>query len=715
MDVADRPGTGQGSSSPWVDFAARVVERGEVLVREGDVEDDVYELVEGSLEVLRGPELACIDSVGPGETVGEVAALAGLPRTATVRAREPSLVRSIDRASYQRWLAEDGHRLAELTAVARSRIDRHGAIAMVTALLGVAPAVAAEVVALSEWVDLEAGAMLFAEGDHSDAGYLVVSGRLAVSRGGVHIGEVGRGEIVGEMGLIERAPRSATVVALRDTTLARFDVDAFRALTATHPTLMLQLSRTILARLGRPSAATDRARSIAVTVVAPLDARVFVTRLANELARHGTTKHVWAARIDADLGRTGLADSSSAVSAPALAEYIHRAETTHDYLLLETDRDDTAWTRRALTLADRMVVVLPASPTEEDLRLAGTVFAAVPPRSRVERWLALVERPDTARPSGTAAVADPLGIDRVVHVRLQSADDVDRLARLVSGNATGLVLGGGGARGFAHLGVWKALTELGVQVDAVGGASIGAPLGAAIALQIEPDELVRTVAELFHGLLDYTIPVVSLVKGQRITRNIARMFPDHDVRDLWLQFFCVSTNLTRSRVEVHDRGDVATAIRASVAIPGVLPPVPFGGDLLVDGGVLNNLPCDVMRAAGTVRRLIAVDLAPPVGIKTSEDFGMSVSGWSALRAQFGSDRSRYPGLVAILTAAMVAGSARDRERMIADGTVDCHLDLDLSGVQILDFERVAEVAARGYEAARPRLEAWLEEASRCGS
>ena len=90
---------------------------------------------------------------------------------------------------------------------------------------------------------------------------------------------------------------------------------------------------------------------------------------------------------------------------------------------------------------------------------------------------------------------------------------------------------------------------------------------------------------------------------------------------MWLPFFCVSTNLTRSRVEVHDRGDAGTAIRASVAIPGILPPVPFDGELLVDGGVLNNLPCDIMRATGAVHRLIAVDLSPPSGRGRREDFG----------------------------------------------------------------------------------------------
>ena len=236
-------------------------------------------------------------------------------------------------------------------------------------------------------------------------------------------------------------------------------------------------------------------------------------------------------------------------------------------------------------------------------------LAAAPAKTQAERWLAVIQPAGAARPTGGGELADLLGVERVVHVREGTPPDLHRLARLVSGRATGLVLGGGGARGFAHLGVWRALVELGIDVDAIGGASIGAPLGAAMALQLKPDELVTMSTELFRGLLDYTVPIVSLVKGRRISRNIATVFDGIDLRDLWLPFFCVSTNITRSRLEVHDRGDAATAIRASVALPGILPPVTVGGDLLVDGGVLNNLPCDVMRATGTVGHLIAVDLA----------------------------------------------------------------------------------------------------------
>lgn len=696
-------------ASPWAGAGERVVEPGEVLVREGDTDDSVFEVVDGAFEILRGEELSRVDTVGPGATVGEIAAIAQCPRTATVRALEPSVVRRIDRRTYEQWLAEDDERLARLTDLARARIDRHRTITLISELLHVDRTVALDVVESSEWVRLEAGDIVFAQGDDSDAGYLVVSGRLTVSSDGSHLGEVARGEIVGEVGLIERAPRSATVVALRESTLARFSVDAFRTLVEAHPALMLQLSRTILARLGRPSTVTDRARSIAVTVTAPLDTRMSVTRLAQELGRHGTTRHLWAARIDGALGRPGLVECGVSATIPALSQYIHEAETTHDYLLLETDDGDTRWTRRALALADRIVVMMSASPGDDEARRAAAVLAAVPPHARAERWLALVHPPDTKRPTGAAAIADRFAFDRVVNLREGSTADLNRLARLVSGNATGLVLGGGGARGFAHLGVWRALNELGIDVDTVGGASIGAPLGAGMALQIASDELVPLTTELFHDLLDYTVPVVALIKGERIERNLARMFADIELRDLWLPFFCVSTNLTRSQVEVHDRLDAATAIRASVAIPGVLPPVPFKGDLLVDGGVLNNLPCDVMRAAGTVGRMIAVDLSPPVGPTAKDDYGLSVSGWKALRSRLGSGPSRFPGLVAILMRSMVAGSVRDRDRMLVESDVDCYLDLDLRGVQLLDFERVAEIAERGYQAARPRLEAWLAE------
>ncbi len=201
MEVADRPAT------PWSSATLREVAAGEVLVHEGGDDDDVFSVVEGSFEILRGPALVPIDTVGPGATIGEIAALAGCPRTATVRALEPSVVRQLDGSAHQHWLATDEPAMVAMVDVARSRIDRHRTIGLVAELLAIDLTLAAEVVESSERVHLRSGDVLFEQGDVSDAGYLVVSGRLAASRDGTVIGEIARGEVVGEVGMIERAPR----------------------------------------------------------------------------------------------------------------------------------------------------------------------------------------------------------------------------------------------------------------------------------------------------------------------------------------------------------------------------------------------------------------------------------------------------------------------------------------------------------------------------
>ena len=290
MSEVDRTSVQGVDIGPWAGIAERVVAPGELLVREGDMDDDVFQVVTGTLEVLRGADLARFGTVGPGDTIGDIAALGGCPRMATVRALETCRVRQLDAATYRRWVTDDVEALATVTDLARERLDVHRTVDLVADLLGIERVVAAEVAQSSERRRLQAGERLFSEGDESDAAYLVVSGRLEASRDSVVLGEVGRGEIVGEVGLIARSPRSATVTALRDTTLARFDAEAFRRVAEVHPVLMMQLSRTILGRLGRPHSSTDRARSIAIAISAPLDRRAFLSTLAEEITRHGSTR-----------------------------------------------------------------------------------------------------------------------------------------------------------------------------------------------------------------------------------------------------------------------------------------------------------------------------------------------------------------------------------------------------------------------------------------
>ena len=139
-----------------------------------------------------------------------------------------------------------------------------------------------------------------------------------------------------------------------------------------------------------------------------------------------------------------------------------------------------------------------------------------------------------------------------------------RLARLLTGRATGVVLSGGGARGFAHIGALRALHEAGVPIDAVGGTSIGAIIAALWATGMGYDEVVRRVRRTFvdvNPLNDYTMPVLSLVAGRKVGVLLRRELGDVDIEDLRLPFFCLSANLTTGQAAVHRREAVALASR----------------------------------------------------------------------------------------------------------------------------------------------------------
>lgn len=564
----------------------------------------------------------------------------------------------------------------------------------------------------AEPIRLAAGSTLFSAGDASDAAYFTISGRLLIvidddlgDRKVVR--RVGSDQVVGEVGLLAGTPRTATVIADRDATLARLPRGLFEQLATTHPEFLMGVTRTVVSRLAQPRPAVNDVGVLAIVVPDPArDARVLTARMMQALLPKGSAVHLSAAAVDVATG--GSADVLE------IEQYLDQVEAANRFVLLEIGREATQWSSIALRRADRVIVVMgtDASPEVQTATLSFVETART--GHRPEIWLALARTKDAGPPRGSAAVAARYDADRVLHCRDGIAADIHRLARLITGTGVGLVLGGGGARGFAHLGVYRALTELGVPVDAVAGSSIGGIIGAGIATTGTPDELTKLVADGFSDVLDYTLPVVSMVKGSRITREIDRVFAGVDFEDLPVPFLCVSTNLTTSQQLVHDSGPVTVGTRAGLAIPGVIPPVPYEGDLLVDGGVLDNLPIGPMRASGLVDTVIAVDVAPPTGPRARADYGLSVSGWQAMRTKLGSRKRNYPGISAVLLRSMIVGSMKQRNDLLAAGMVDLYLNPDLRGISLLDFNEVESVAAAGYEAALPAIESWTRERAETG-
>lgn len=692
-----------------------VLEPGEVLIRKGDKTDTVYVLVEGSLTVARTATadraiLAVVDE--PGAVVGEMAHFGGGVRSVTVSARTKSELIAFTSQRFQevlddnpdlsRLLAEAAVQRAEYAELASLLADHFG-IDDSAVLMATCQAV--------QWHRLEPGEVLFREGDQSDSVYIVVRGRLGATRAEgqkeVRIGEAGRGEFVGELGLMGQTPRSATLTAVRDTVVARMDESAFHQLITAQPRMMFELCLRAVARAEDVARDSSPSTVLAIAVSQRFDAEALVKAIKHELDRHGSSYRLWPARVDALLDTPGIFDSARGeVGDVRVSRLVQDFELETDHLVFELGPTVGPWSRRALGMADRLLVICPDDPSDAEVRQLEGLLGDC--RPGLERTVVIMRPSKTSPPTGSARIRDLFGGTGVINAELGSEDDLRRVARVAVGRANALVFGGGGGRGFAHLGVVRAMEELGIPIDIVGGTSIGGVIGATIAEGYSADEATEWARKSFMRVLDYTLPFVSLVKGKRIAREAENTWGDREIEDLWLTYFCVSTNLTASNIHLHRRGSVVLAIRATTAIPGVMPPVPFEDQLLIDGGVLNNMPIDIARDMAPGGLVIASDVAPPAGPRARHDFGLSVSGWAALRSKMRKKSPRYPRISAVLMRSMITASMRERNRQLSSGLADFYLELDVSGVSMLDFENPVTTADRGYEAAMPALSQWLE-------
>lgn len=210
----------------------------------------------------------------------------------------------------------------------------------------------------------------------------------------------------------------------------------------------------------------------------------------------------------------------------------------------------------------------------------------------------------------------------------------------------------------------------------------------------------------FAGLRDFTFPAVALLRGRRIRRRSRELFGEREIEDLLIPYFAVSTNLTRAEEVVHHRGSLADALRASFALPGVLPPARRGGDLLVDGGLLNNVPIDVMRRQRGAGAIVAVDVSPEIDLLGDPRQGAELSGWSLLwdRLRPGADKTRVPGILSLLVRATVVGSTAARNQLRSGA--DLYLDIPLRDWGMLEITALAAIAERGYAATVETIRAW---------
>ena len=534
-------------------------------------------------------------------------------------------------------------------------------LARIPLLTGADPATIDELVRRLRPVHFEAGEVVVRAGAAGDRLYLVGRGRLRVvveeDDGPRVVRELGSGAALGELALLTGEARSATIQAIRDSELFELDGDVFTALLEQDAGFAIAVARSLAHQLqasGGLTPATARPAVVSVRALGrDVDPRPFADSLVRALARFGSVALL---RID---------DASGSPSSA-----LDHAEREHAHVVLLDAGGDDAWSAfcarqvdRAVLLAGREAERATAVPAATDLVVVEPI-----PRDSLSRLL------DAVAP-------------RAHHLAygLESAA-IGRVARRLVRRSLGLVLSGGGARGYAHIGAIESLEEAGFEIDRIGGCSIGAFIGGMHASGLNPDDMFescRTELVRRSPFNDYTLPRVSLIRSRKAGRMLDRIFGESVVEELDIPFFTVSADLLASRTVVHRRGPVVEAVGASMSIPGLVPPLSRPGRLLVDGGVLNNLPVDVM---------VVEDEGPIVAV-------------DVIRRGESADASMKPALPTImetLSRATVLGSAEraERNRRLADLVVTP----DVQDVALREFAALGRAASAGRDAMRRALE-----------
>ena len=561
----------------------------------------------------------------------------------------------------------------------------------------------------AEWVSLPAGEVLMRQGERGDAAYLAVSGRLRVyiaDEAGRQrmVREMGRGELIGEISLYTGEPRTATVVAVRDTVLVRLERAQFEELLALDPRVSMFFTSRVIQRLRtehlrRPWPAPVTVALMPVT--AGLDAVQFARDLAAQLKAHGRVAVLdsSAAPVAAALG---AASEGGREADARVALAIDTVEAGHDFVLLLADAGPSAWTRSCVHHADEILLLADAtqSPVVSALEQAELVDGGA--RLEAAQILVLVHPAEARVARGARAWRERRPVAGHVNLRRDHAPDLARLARILARKAVGLVLAGGGARGFAHLGIWRKLREAGVEIDFVGGTSIGALMAVPIAADMPIDEALGMAHRAFgHSpTSDYNLlPLVSLIKGGRMKAAMRGALTEIaggevDIEELWKSYFCVASNYSQAREQVIAGGVLERAMRATAAIPGALPPVVMDGDLLCDGGTFNNLPVDAMRQMRGVGCVIGVDL----GVHSARrlEFDDVPGSWELLADRLrprSKRRYRLPSLISYLLNVTILYSVSRRDEV--KRASDVYFNPPLYKVGLLDWSRFDAIVGQG--------------------
>ncbi len=708
------------------DMAAKThlvgLQPGEYLFSQGDDPNALYFVIDGSLQMVvesRNQRKSVVKELIAGDAVGIIGLLAGGKQSSSVLAVKETTLAELERQDFDELLdryPEMQDQLLDLFFHSLKRI--HLAVVLPDYFKVMDEDTFDYMESLFKWVHLKRGQTLFREGDVGDSLYILVNGLLHVvdednekTGPGRVIDSITTGQTVGEMALLSDEIQANSTYAARDCDLVKLSRDAFESISEKYPEVMMAIARILVDRLRHFSQGTIQEKNtmnIAVLPIAPGTRNYdFCIQLAGALSTYGTIALLTAKKVDGMLNKRGISEIlGDDPRDPGLRAWLANTEASHSFIIYMAEYAATPWTKRCLSRADQVVLLGEANASPVPGGIEKELMSESNPITEPKKILVLFHSPDTVLPSGTARWIEARDIREHYHVRFDNKKDFQRLARILSHRAVGIALGGGAAKGIAHIGVIRALEEAGIPIDMICGASMGSIIGAQYAMGYDCRRMLEMCKKLFIDLnpfKDYTLPLISLMRGKKLDRMGKLVFGDNNIEDLWLTYFCVSSNLTTSRLKVHSRGLLREAVRTSSSVPGVVSPVFRDGEVYVDGGVINNLPGDIIRQQ--CGRLIVVEVVPNLDLSVEGD--IVPSPWKILWNKlfpFKKPKKNFkvPNILEIMFSTVMTGSFMAADS-VKSGSELC-VTPPLQEIGFLDFKKMPTAVEIGYTYTKQQLE-----------
>ncbi|XP_041530348.1 patatin-like phospholipase domain-containing protein 7 isoform X1 [Microtus oregoni] len=726
------------------------VPAGTVVSKQGDQDVNILFVVSGLLHVYQQKidslEDTCLFLTHPGEMVGQLAVLTGEPLMFTIKANRDCSFLSISKAHFYEIMRK---RPDIVLGVAHTVVKRMSSFVR-------------QIDFALDWMEVEAGRAIYRQGDKSDCTYIVLSGRLrSVVRkddGKKRLaGEYGRGDLVGVVETLTHQARATTVHAVRDSELAKLPAGALTSIKRRYPQVVTRLIHLLGEKilgslqqgsgtghqlglytennkwdLGNPPGNLSTVAAMPVSEDVPLTA--FALELQHALSAIGPVLLLTSDNIKQRLGSAAL----DSIHEYRLSSWLGQQEDIHRIVLYQADSTLTPWTQRCIRQADCILIV----GLGEQEPVVGELERMLENTAvRAQKQLILLHKEDGPGPARTVEWLNmrswcsghlhlrcprrvfskrslPKLVEMYTRVFQRPPDrhsDFSRLARVLTGNAIALVLGGGGARGCAQVGILRALAECGIPVDMIGGTSIGAFMSALFAeersysqMRIRAKQWAEDMTSVVKTILDLTYPITSMFSGTGFNSSISSIFRDRQIEDLWLPYFAITTDITASAMRVHTDGSLWRYVRASMSLSGYMPPLcdPKDGHLLMDGGYINNLPADVARSMGA-KVVIAID----VGSRDEMDltnYGDALSGWWLLWKRWNplATKVKVLNMAEIQTRLAYVCCVRQLE-MVKNSDYCEYLRPPIDNYRTLDFGKFDEICEVGYQHGRTVFDIWV--------